>query len=62
MDDHIYNLTMQLVQESKSLQRIQDHYQDDAGNCEECRKFWEDLEEDKQEHIEDLKELIRNHL
>jgi len=62
MDDHKYNLMMQAIQESKSLKRIQEHYQQDTDDCEECREFWEKLEQDKKEHIADLKELIREHL
>lgn len=62
MDDHNYNLMIQLVEESKALNRIQNHYLEDAGDCEECREFWKMMEEDKKEHIEDLKELISKHL
>ena len=62
LDDHIYNLMSQLVEESQSIWRIKNKYKPDAVGCSECLEFWEELEEDKAEHIEDLTKLLKKHL
>ncbi|MFH1979405.1 MAG: hypothetical protein ABII97_03420 [Patescibacteria group bacterium] len=61
-DNHLYNLVNQLAQEHKSLWRIKETYKKDAGSCEECKAFWEELEEDKEKHIEELRKLIKSHI
>ena len=61
-DNHAYNLMNQLVVEHKSLWRIKDAYKRDAGNCETCNAFWEKMEKDKEEHIQELTDLIKKHL
>ncbi len=62
-DNNAYNLMEQLTVESKSLWRIKNNYKNDAGSseCGECKKFWEDLEKDKEEHIRLLNELMKSH-
>ncbi|MFB6212492.1 MAG: hypothetical protein ABEI53_01585 [Candidatus Magasanikbacteria bacterium] len=60
--DHIYNLINQLTQEHKSLWRIKNMYQDDSGECKKCQKFWKKMEKDKEDHIEELTELIKAHM
>ena len=62
LGNHTYNLLEQLVDESKSLWRISKRYKQDAGDCAQCQAFWEKLDEDKEEHIEELTELIKAHL
>ena len=62
MENHVYNLMKQLVQENKSLWRIKNNYIKDAGSCNECSTFWERLEKDKEEHIEELTALVKKHL
>ena len=62
IDNHIYNLMMQVVAESKSLQRIESSYADDAGGCADCKAFWSKMKADKESHIEELVGLIKNHL
>ncbi len=52
----------QAVEESQSLWRIKNEYKKDAGDCDECKEFWEKLEKDKQQHIKDLQELISSHI
>ena len=59
MDNHLYNLMMQVVAESKSLQRIKSAYDSDSGECTECKDFWQKLSADKEDHINELKELIK---
>lgn len=61
MDNHLYNLHHQLVQEHKSLWRIQNMYKKDAGDCASCNAFWEKMEKDKEEHVRELTHLIGEH-
>ena len=61
-DNHLYNLLNQLTQEHKSLWRIKNEYDKDADTCKECKAFWKKLEEDKEDHIEELQSLIKNHM
>ncbi|MBN1682650.1 hypothetical protein JW865_03760 [Candidatus Bathyarchaeota archaeon] len=60
--DHVYDLMAQLVEESQSLWRIKNTYKTDSVGCNECLEFWEKLEKDKEQHIADLRELIKKHL
>jgi len=62
LENHLYNLLMQLVEEHKSLWRIKNMYKKDAENCEKCLKLFEKLERDKEEHIKELLELIKSHM
>ena len=61
-ENHLYNLILQLTQEHKSLWRIRHHYKKDAGDCADCKKFWDDLEKEKKDHIDELTKLIKTHL
>ena len=62
LDNHAYNLLLQLTQENKSLWRIMNEYVKDAGNCDECKKFWESLAKEKETHIKELTALVKKHL
>jgi hypothetical protein len=62
LENHLYNLLEQIVDESKSLWRIKKRYKQDAGGCTKCVTFWEKLEQDKEEHIKELGELIKTHV
>lgn len=62
MDNHVYNLVKQLVQENKSLWRIKNNYLNDSAGCDDCKEFWEDLAKDKEKHVEELTELVKRHL
>jgi len=62
LDNHIYNLMEQIVDESKSLWRISERYKQDAGDCAKCQAFWDKLEKDKEDHIKELRGLIKTHL
>jgi hypothetical protein len=62
LEDHLYDLMSQTVQESQSLWRIKNEYKKNAKGYSECLAFWEKLEKDKEQHIEDLTNLIRRHL
>ena len=62
IDNHLYNLMMQVVAESKSLQRISSKYEADAGDCEDCKAFWQKMKKDKESHIEELVDLVKKHV
>lgn len=53
---------LQLLQENKALWRIENHYKKDAGDCAKCQKFWKKMEKDKEEHINELQELVKEHM
>lgn len=61
-DNNTYNLMTQMVEEHKSLWRIKNMYKKDAQNCKECVDFWNKLEKDKEDHIQDLTKLIKDHV
>lgn len=52
----------QLVEESQSIYRIEEHYLKDAGDCDECQKYWKMLKKDKEEHIKKLSDLVQKHM
>ena len=60
--NHIYNLLSQLVEDHRSMYRIQDFYQKDAGDCEDCQTFWKKMMKEKEDHIAELTELVKKHL
>lgn len=62
LDNHTYNLMIQLVEEHKSVWRMREFYIKDAGECDGCVKFWEQLAEDKEAHIRILEEEVKNHI
>ena len=62
LSNELYNLMQQCVQENQSLWRIQHMYNEDAGDCESCNGWWEKMKQDKEQHIEDLKTMIKEHL
>jgi hypothetical protein len=60
IENHLYNLMMQMLQESQSLWRIKEMYMADA-DCDHCRSFWQRMGEDKEKQIKELQELIKEH-
>jgi len=53
---------LQITQEHKSLWRIKNNYEKDAGECPECQAFWDKMEKDKKDHINELQGLIKKHM
>ena len=51
-----------MVQEHKSLWRIKNMYMKDAENCADCQAFWKKMETDKEDHVQELTGLIKNHM
>jgi hypothetical protein len=62
MENHVYNLMNQMVQEHKSLWRMREMYMEDAGECESCKEFWQKMIDEKENHISELERLIKAHL
>ena len=60
-EDSLYNLMNQLLQEQKSLWRIQNFYLPQAADTEE-EKFWQDLGADKMDHVEELERMIKERM
>ncbi len=62
LDNNTYNLMKQIVQEHKSLWRIKENYISDAHEDDGIVAYWEALEKDKESHIRDLLELLKERL
>jgi hypothetical protein len=37
-------------------------YKKDSKHCSECLEFWDKMEKDKEEHIQELQQMIITHL
>ena len=64
LDNNLYNLMTQLVEENYSLWRILNKYKQDAADCDcgECLAFWDKMVIDKEEHIKELEGLVKSHM
>ena len=62
LDDEVYDIMEQLVEESRSLYEIKKYYKDDSAHCKKCVDVWKNLEEQKEENIEMLEELLKDHM
>lgn len=60
--NNLYNLMTQLVQEQKSLWRIQTDYIKDAGSDKELKMFWLEVAQEKEMLIADLQAIIQAEL
>ncbi len=61
MNNHIYNLLSQLVQDRRSIYRIQKYYLKDVKNCKICSNFWKTLLKQKEEEARKILEILKNH-
>ena len=61
LDNHLYNIYKQIVIENKSLWRIKSSYLEDAKGCAECKKFWKELETDKERWANKLEAHLKKH-
>ena len=59
LDDKVYDLMMQIVQESKGLHRIEKYYHKDARGDEACDSMWEEIVADKEAHIGKLVDMLK---
>ena len=62
LDNHIYDLMSQLVEESQSLYRLKNEYKENAEHCEKCAQLFSSLENIKEENIRQLQERVKHHL
>lgn len=62
LHNHLYNLMAQMVEENKSLWRIQNKYLTDAADCPECQAFFQKLAQQKEVIVSELSSLIKAHL
>jgi len=62
LDDEVYDIMEQLVEESKSLYEIKNHYKEDSNKCTDCLDIWKKLENQKEKNIEELEKILREHL
>ncbi len=59
--NNLHNLMTQMTQESKSLWRIKKSYLKEA-KTKSVKDFWTALAKDKEQHVKDLKALIKAEL
>ena len=62
LDNHLYNIAAQLVEDHRSLWRMRDQYTNDAGECGDCRELWEVMAKNREQELAKLKELLKTHL
>lgn len=62
LENHIYNLMLQMVQENKSLWRIKNKYLTDSADCPDCQAFYEKLAQQKEAIITELYALIQTEI
>lgn len=61
-DNTTYNLMLQLVEESKSLWRIENEYIEDASDDEDARALWEAMAAEKEARIAELRIAVAERL
>lgn len=61
MNNHLYNLYSQLVQDRRSIYRIQKFYLRDARGCKKCQDFWKKVLKAKEAETAEIFQLIKNH-
>lgn len=62
LPNDLYDLMTQMVVENRSLWRIRSVYLADSAKCENCLAFWNKMIKDKEDHIQELTELIKRHM
>lgn len=60
-NNNSYNLMNQITQESKSLWRIKNHYENEA-TTPELKVFWEKLAQEKESYISEMKRFLKNEM
>ncbi len=61
MNNHEFNIMNQLIQEQKSLWRIEKHYIEEAKNKDEV-KFWKKMKTQKTKNIAELSVMAKKAL
>jgi len=62
LDNHAYNLMSQIVEDHRSLWRMRDMYENDSGECSECRELWKRLADSRETDLEEMIRLLRRHV
>lgn len=62
MENNLYNLMIQAVEEHKSLWRMKSDYLRDAESSPDAKAYWEKNIPEKEQHVQDLLELIKKEL
>ena len=58
----LYNLMLQYTVESRSLWRIKNQYPTDASTDTEAKTFWEKMITEKEAHLVEIKNLIKERI
>lgn len=53
---------LQLIEESKSLERIKGKYTEDSLEHKDLKEFWKKMQQDKEQHVNELHELIKKYI
>jgi len=59
--NNVYNLMLQAVEESKSIDRIKNKYIHDAIGNDDIIALWRDMEKQKDENVTKLQALIKKY-
>ena len=62
LDNHTYNLMSQIVEDHRSLWRMRDMYENDSGECAECRELWKRLADSREKEVDLLVRMLKGHL
>jgi hypothetical protein len=62
LDNHAYNLMSQIVEDHRSLWRMRDMYENDSGECGECRELWKGLADSREAEVNMMVEMLKSHL
>lgn len=62
LDNHAYNLMSQIVEDHRSLWRIRDTYENDSGECRQCREMWKRLADSREAELNEMIDLLKAHL
>jgi hypothetical protein len=62
LSNNAYDLMAQPTEENQSLWRIKNNYKKDAANDKEALDFWNNIENDKRDHIKKLIELLEKRI
>ncbi len=62
LDNHLYNLMSQIVEDHRSLWRMRDMYENDSGECIECREMWQKIADEREVELNNLVQKLKAHL
>ena len=62
LDNHVYNLMSQIVEDHRSLWRMRDLYENNSGECAECRELWRGMASSREAELKNMIEILRRHL